>query len=651
MVFKARIAILAAVLASTCLLPVLANEATMAGHELVLHKGLKLDAQRLLNMKPGEQIAIDFPVLGRQNVTFETTTRGLDGRTYWHGRVGTDPRDRVFLKQTATGFVGAVRLAGRQVAFEQRANGALAPVTEVAPVTAAGQAYAVGAQLARGAFELHSNLAALAQAQPGSEMALPLPGGQTEVAIVTQSRVDEHGFQQIAGINRMDGVAAPVVLTISPDAVFGSIITSRGEYQIITRAGRTSIFDPRAAGLTPPHGDDQMSAPADLGQVGQHWQPATQAMLRNAGGGGATTPPANTAPQPQLPPLPPNTIDTTLNLLVTYSTSFVALWGTELAARTRLSNLLELANSAHANSGTGLALRIVGWRLVAAPDDTPQNQLINLRLDREGFEGTADQKAQQGAAMTVFFAPLNSVTVSTNTCGIAYVPGAYAAGLTAYYQQLPSLTFAALNDGQFDNQYCESLSLTHELGHLLGAVHDKANAPFMGVYDYSYGKGVPGVFGTVMSYISPRVALFSSPQLICSGDGQPCGSSSENVVGTILRTKPFAAALGQSDVSAASPDTGLGRVMMSGWLLQSGGVPYFGSSSVKATDARVQCRAGRTGFYTCSVPASLHSVTLKVEAPGRVVQPSVATFSVVSPASGSANSVSAAAMVGRFYVH
>lgn len=649
----ARSALATAALASFLVAPTaqaegVANPMTSSpSGELRLQTGLRLDARRLLSMKAGEQIAIDFPVIGRHTVTFESVTRGLDQRAYWHGRLGQNPRDRVFLKQTAKGFVGAVRFAGRQVAFEQRGDQPLARADE-AVLAVAGQAYALGAPLGRGEVELRSNLAALAQAQPGSEVSLPLPGGVTEVAILTHSRVDEHGFQQIAGVSRMDGVAYPVLLTVSPEAVFGSLITPRGDYQILTRAGRTHILDPRAAGVVAPTGDDQMAPPADVTGTGQPdptVQPVTQAILRRMGsgasmpsGGGGSLPPS------QPVPLPPNTVDTTLNVLVTYSDSFAASWGSEQSARTRIANLMELANTAHGNSGTGVRFRVVGWRRINVSDDTPQTQLDNLRLDTGGFQGTASQKAQQGAAMTVFFAPLNEVTVATNTCGIAYVPAAFAGGLNAYRQQVPALTFAALNDGQWNTQYCESLSLAHELGHLLGAVHDKDNAPFKGVFSYSFGRGVPGVFGTVMSYIQPRVALFSSPQLSCSPDGQPCGTSNENVVATILQTKSIAAALGLADAPVAGPETGLS---VTGWLLQADGTPFTGAASLQATDARVRCRTGRTGYYSCSVPLGVHSVTLRATVPGHAVTPGLATFSVNNPSS---SPTAALPVVGRFYV-
>lgn len=592
--------------------------------DLRIQAPLKLDATRLMAMKPGELVQIDFPGIGRQSVVFESRTRGLDGQAYWHGRLSERASDRVFLKQTAAGFVGAVRFGARQLAWREQASGALNAADPSALAALGGQAYTVGEQLAPGVHELHSNLAAMARLEVGSEIALPLPGGLTEVAIVTRSRVDEHGFHQITGVSRLEGLSYPVQLTISADAVFGSVITPRGDYQIHTRGGRPRILDPRAAGLVPPRGEDHIELPASA-------LPTAALPRRSVSGGGdgsspdgsdPSTPPA---PPTQPTPLPAGVVDTTINLLVTYSSSFVTLWETELAARTRLSSLVESANSAYASSGTGVQFRVVGWRQVAVDDDTPQTQLNNLRLDAGAFRGTAAQKTRQGAAMTVFFAPFNATTGATNTCGLAYVPAAYAGGLSVYRAQAPFLMFAALNDGQWNGAYCETLSLAHELGHNLGAVHDKPNASFQGVFDYSHGKGVPGAFGTVMAYVWPRVGLFSSPQLVCTPDRMPCGTTTENVVATVLQTKFTVAWLGRPEAPQA--DVGASRAV-SGWLLQAPGTPYTGGALLAATDARVSCRAGRTGLYTCRVPAGVRSVTLSATAPGRSVTPAVATFSV-----------------------
>ena len=69
--------------------------------------------------------------------------------------------------------------------------------------------------------------------------------------------------------------------------------------------------------------------------------------------------------------------------------------------------------------------------------------------------------------------------------------------------------------------YCDDFALAHELGHTMGSQHDRANATFQGAYPYSYGYGSSGMFGTIMSYINPRVGKFSNPNISCSGS--PCG--------------------------------------------------------------------------------------------------------------------------------
>ncbi|MBH2016836.1 MAG: hypothetical protein I8H88_10150 [Burkholderiales bacterium] len=603
-----------------------------ASQDLRIQAPLALDAARLMTMKPGERVQIDFPVIGRKSVVFESRTRGVDGLPYWHGRLADNARDRVFLKQTAAGFVGAVRFGDRQLALREQASGALIadPADPAGPSALSGQAYAMGAQLAPGVHELHSNFAAIARLQPGSEIALPLPGGLTEVAVVTRSGVDEHGFHQVVGVSRLEGLAHPVHLTISADAVFGSVITPRGDYQIQTRGGRVRLLDPRAAGLVPPRGEDHIELPASDAWLSAELPTAALPRRPVPGGGGGSSPDGSDPSSPPAPPAPPTplpagVVDTTIPLLMTYSSSFVTLWETELAARTRLSSLVESANSAYASSGTGVQFRIVGWRQIGVADDTPQTQLNNLRLDAGAFQGTAAQKTRQGAAMTVFFAPFNASTAATSTCGLAYVPAAYGAGLSVYRQQAPYLMFAALNDGQWNGAYCETLSLAHELGHNLGAVHDKPNASFQGVFDYSHGKGVPGAFGTVMAYVWPRVGLFSSPQLVCTADRLPCGTATENVVATVLQTKFTVAWLGRPDAPEA--DVGASRAV-SGWLLRANGTPYTGEATLRATDARVSCRSGRTGLYTCRVPTGIHAVTLSASARGRSVTPTVTTFAV-----------------------
>ncbi len=596
---------------------------------------LKLDAARLLSMQAGQKVAIAFPVVGSKTVVFETTTKGLDGSTYWHGSIDGSPRDRVFLRQNKSGqFVGAIRFGNRQVAFLQQADSTLVEAP-LAPVQ--GQAYTLGKSFEKGVTDIQGNLAAIGQAETGSEVSLPLPNGQMEVAVVTGSQLDEHGYLQISAVSRMDGSGSPTLITVGPQAVFGTVITNGGEYQIVTRQGKTQIVDPKAAGWAQLRGDDQADVSEPL---------TAAAIVSGAGAGaGAATAGAIVAPKAaaatvSLAPLTAGTIDTTINLLMAYSPNYVTLWGSEAVARTRLSNLVQVTNSAYAASGTGIAFKIVGWSLVKQPDTTPQVNLAAMRADSGNFKGLAAMKVSTGAAIAVFYAPFNTTTGSTSTCGLAYVPGAGSGGVAAYNAQVASSQFAALNDGQSGGYYCESLTLAHELGHTLGAVHDKANSSFTGAFAYSFGKGISGQFGTVMSYISPRVALFSSPKLTCTTSKLACGSDTENVVATFLQTKASAAKQGKASAASALID---GFTIVSGWVLNASGAPYTGATTIKPSNAAVTCTTGTTGLYVCKVPNAVTSVTVTASATGKTVTPSTGTFGVDRMANTPVNGT-------RFYV-
>ncbi|MDO9235498.1 MAG: M12 family metallo-peptidase [Aquabacterium sp.] len=597
---------------------------------------LKLDAHTLMAMHTGEKIAIDFPVIGLKTVIFEATTQGLDGSRYWHGKLEGSGHDRVYLKQQKNGFVGAVRFGGKQVALKQQPDLSLQASNDVAPIS--GQAYVVGTRSDKGIYNIAGHFAGLTQAEVGAEIALPLPDGQVEVAIVTSSHIDQDGLVQIHSVSRMDGAGAPSVITVGKDAVFGTVISNGGEYQIITRRGKTQLVDPKAAGWAQLRGDDQ----AELAEASDSTEPLTQAVGAAFVSAATSKAPAVAAPLSgaNLVPLKAGTIDTTITLLMTYSASYVAQWGTEALARTRLSNIVQVANSAYANSGTGIAFRIVGWSLIRQADVTPQVALPAMRGDSGAFKGIGALKRATGAAITVFFAPFNAVTGKTSTCGLAYIPGANSAGLGTFKAQVGSSMFTALNDGQSNGYYCETLSLAHELGHNLGNVHDKANSSFKGVFGYSYGKGVSGQFGTVMSYISPRVALFSSPQLACGSSQKPCGTSTENVVATMLQTKAMVAAQGISSKAAATSDSGH---IVSGWLVNANGTPYTGVAVVKPSNAKILCQTGTTGLYVCKVPTDISSVNISVTAPGKVAAPSVGSFSVNTSANTPVNGT-------RFYL-
>jgi hypothetical protein len=107
------------------------------------------------------------------------------------------------------------------------------------------------------------------------------------------------------------------------------------------------------------------------------------------------------------------------------------------------------------------------------------------------------------------------VTAESNYCGIAYVMNSLGSWFAPY-------AFAVVHD---DSKYncLGNNTLAHELGHNQGNMHDPDNSSYAGVYPYSYGYRICGVFHDVMSYAcnSPRIPYFSNPNVYYNG--QPTG--------------------------------------------------------------------------------------------------------------------------------
>ena len=111
-------------------------------------------------------------------------------------------------------------------------------------------------------------------------------------------------------------------------------------------------------------------------------------------------------------------------------------------------------------------------------------------------------------------------SVDPSTCGLGVLNGANGT------PQDVNSPFSVIADGKDivagSNSFCGDHTLAHEFGHNMGLEHDRANATGQGVFPYSYGYGIAGVFGDIMSYIYPKVQKFSNPAINCATN-QPCG--------------------------------------------------------------------------------------------------------------------------------
>jgi hypothetical protein len=240
--------------------------------------------------------------------------------------------------------------------------------------------------------------------------------------------------------------------------------------------------------------------------------------------GGAGAPPAEPAPQADTQSSPGSLA--LVDLMLLYTPGLVSRYGSVAAVETRLNNLLEIANQTYLDSGVAVALRLVHHAQVPYTDTTTNARTLDeLTAGRTPFAEVESWRRQYGADL-VSLVRSYSYPVQGN-CGIAWQLGAngrFAADDLEY-------TYSVVSDGEDaeSRRYCNDYVLVHELGHNMGSAHDRDHTLSSGIFNYSFGFGSEGEFGTIMSYIQPLVGRFSSPTLTCAGRscGVPIGQSGE----------------------------------------------------------------------------------------------------------------------------
>lgn len=184
--------------------------------------------------------------------------------------------------------------------------------------------------------------------------------------------------------------------------------------------------------------------------------------------------------------------------------------------RTRLNHLMALANQALLDSQAPVRLHLAGIE-PSLNGDTGSNRqtLYRLTAHQGAYRNTGSLRQQYRADLVLLVRGFKAKPHG-QSCGEAWVNGSSGSPLSA------DLAYGVINHGRDGGYYCSGLTLAHEIGHLLGAAHDRQHAQVAGHFSYAHGYGVAGKFGDIMSYFHPETGLFANPALIqCAG--QPCG--------------------------------------------------------------------------------------------------------------------------------
>ncbi|MBL8511598.1 MAG: hypothetical protein JNM52_08120 [Betaproteobacteria bacterium] len=217
----------------------------------------------------------------------------------------------------------------------------------------------------------------------------------------------------------------------------------------------------------------------------------------------------------------------TVDVMFVYTPLVESRLGLNLSAT--MDNVLVAANGAVARNRAGIQFRQVGSlkvspRKMIVGDISAALRAVTSAEDsslplNEDFVGVAAKRRELGADIVVFLVAQSDYSVGCAQGDSCMVGVAWQSTQQGFENSDDPgrRGYVTVDVGARDL----ALTVTHEIGHILGAGHDYV-AGGNGLFSDSKGfRWNGGVYGTIMSYAPVTVMAFSSPDLLC-GDG-PCG--------------------------------------------------------------------------------------------------------------------------------
>ena len=186
--------------------------------------------------------------------------------------------------------------------------------------------------------------------------------------------------------------------------------------------------------------------------------------------------------------------------------------------------ITQLAKDAFADSGARVELDIVGVKAINIDDDSSHKDLYQAMYRAEApFEDITQDRSFYSADL-IHLVRATESPEGGDPCGYGYLG-------VLNNRHFRASGIGLVQTKRNDGLTCSDYTFAHEVGHNLGAQHNREDLTDegdvrIGAYNYSHGRTLDGLFRTVMGVNGDtptnRLGLFSSPSLNC--DGYACGT-------------------------------------------------------------------------------------------------------------------------------
>ncbi|MBE0436680.1 MAG: fibronectin type III domain-containing protein, partial [Methylomicrobium sp.] len=234
---------------------------------------------------------------------------------------------------------------------------------------------------------------------------------------------------------------------------------------------------------------------------------------------------------------------TSVDVMVLYTAKARNNAGGTSGMLSRIDNAVEMANHSYINSKVDMQINLVHAAevdYVETGDIIASHDALTYKTDGH-MDYIHAWRDKYGADMVVL------ISTDTNACGVAWT------------MRSPSTSFESRAFAVVKDTCISQHTFAHELGHVQGNQHNRANSSNSGAYDYSYGYRLcqTGGFRTVMSYAcsgGTRVGYFSNPNVTYNGEytGTPTDDNARSMNNTKSIVSAFRSSADTSTPAAPS---------------------------------------------------------------------------------------------------